>query len=279
MTLRVIDTGQYQHVLAEDDDSDWVYKIPAGWGYYLPYGGYGSRARVQPGWKAKIKRLVLRTGTGEYVGAGLSLLPSIHARYLRRQRLREFRRMIERLQLLPPSAEAVVVPFRVVPEVHLRVRWEEYEFVYSGPTLLQKRVTFLKPAHVTRIDPILFFEAHRALWDAGLGITEVPQVLGAAGWAFEGDRVLLGDTSSLSSRFKDVRRALIPSTLAAEESRFYRMVGPANCSDAHAFLSTLRRRLTIGSLERHWNGSHLLGPRHLGPHPRPEDGTELERKR
>lgn len=271
LDLTFLATGYCQHVFTNtaEKDGSWVYKIPAAFGYILPFrhtfrvfwpkGVYErflcfALIRLPSGFHNRLAARAgspLRAVSGRLVSAGERLT----AAHCRRARCRMFLRMLELIRFLcQRGLDEVLLPCSDCGNVGARLRVGGSVFPYHGPMLVQRRAAgFETQARLAAFDWNDLVAAQHRLWRLGVGFQHRREILGPLSWAvFEG-RLRLCDTSALSTEFRLVRRSLSKENLdlAERQAREHlRRCGSADLADD--YFRFVRAEINQPRFDRLW---------------------------
>lgn len=230
LNLSFLSTGESQHVFLEtgQEDPQWVYKLPAAFGYILPISH--GRQRFRPRNRRELlvrlvtmrlprflqrkleaprpergfvpKRvLVLCHRASVWLGNGLL------AAYCRRRNRKRFQRMLGLIEYVTRHGlDDILLPYRTIRRGRALLRVEGRTISYKGPILVQKRASFFeRPSGFDTFCWADLVEAEHRLWRHGVGFGTFAETVGPKNWALSGGRLLLADTGSLT---RDIRVAL-----------------------------------------------------------------------
>jgi hypothetical protein len=237
--LKLFATGAYQHVFLNSQEEDrWVYKIPAAFGYVVPYDTYLEKNKRAPAWKRSLLRTV-----GE----------RRHQQWLRWRRRKAFNVMLELLTNLRPRARRHLVPHKVLETQDAVLEVGDRVHRYSGPILVQLRVDMPRFREIVKCDPQPIGLAQQDLWRTGVGLAESHEAFGIRGWALLDGSLRLADTSSLTTSRVAARRSVSAATYAAEWARMERYLrGSSALATGKEFMSQLRKLVNDESLKQNW---------------------------
>ncbi|HEX8160369.1 MAG TPA: hypothetical protein VF538_00600 [Pyrinomonadaceae bacterium] len=268
MRLDFLATGTWQHVFVSADGAPrgegdravaaggearragdgpraWVYKIPAAFGYVLPFD-HPQRFRSGK----------LLTRTSYALAARLPRGRRLLAARLRRRSAEKFDAMLALVESMCESGLSdVMLPCEIMRDCEAELRVDGAAFAYRGHVLKQRRADYLfeRSERLRSLDWGEIVEAHHRLWRHGVTFETSTALLGLKNWAlFEGG-LRLFDTSSLTSDPRKVARSLAPKALDRRE-RFARAKQASG--DAHEplveFFRFMRREINRGKLEQLW---------------------------
>jgi hypothetical protein len=244
--LKYYATGFYAHVFLRDDVSDeWVYKVPAAYGYLLPFPTVMHKRRRPPIWKRSVVRL---------------LGPTIWHPLMRWRRKRSFLEVLDILACIPADARNSLLPFRVENTISAVLVVDGHESRYCGPALLQLRVPLPTLEELLLHDPCAIIETQHRLWEVGIGLTERAQVVGTRGWAPLHGQLRIADTSHLSRSKLRVKAAVRPEVFSYQLGRMRRLLpaGPL-LENAPLFVQRLQQGLNPGVVDRLWRSTLIPG--------------------
>lgn len=281
--LTFLGTGYRQHAFTRTDepDSGWVYKIPAAFGYILPYRHRPEAIGPITSFKKAIVWLLLgfpsalhqklvapalermrRLGL-PWIANGLASVVSVigaardrlFMAHARRARKRNFEEMLALMDVLERHDLGHVVPsFAVIRNGAARLRVGDRVLSYRGPILQQQRIqTFFNKDRLADFRWADVVAAQHALWKHGFAVTERGEALGYRSWALVDGRVVLADTSSLTRDLKLARRTLRPQYLDVQEQIV--LNAPRDSAATTAFrqyFEYLRREVNMATLDALW---------------------------
>jgi hypothetical protein len=230
----------------DDEPRAWVYKIPAAFGYVLPFD-HPQRFRSQ--------RLLTRTSHA--LVARLPRGRRLLAARLRRRSAGKFDAMLALVEsMCEGGLSDVMLPCEIVRDCEAELNVGGAKVAYRGHVLKQRRADYLfeRSERLRSLDWGEIVEAHHRLWRHGVTFETSTAVLGLKNWALFEGRLRLFDTSSLTSDPRRVSRALAPKELDRRE-RFAR-AKQATGGDPHEplveFFRFMRREINRGKLEQLW---------------------------
>lgn len=295
MELTLLGSGAWQHAFipADQSESDWVYKLPAAYGYILPL-----RPRLElfaPSSTVRKAALLLlkspdrladalrRWGESRDAPAGSSALAALGqgiaeaiclardsclAAVLKRSRRRRFRTMLQQLDYLSRRGLAdVLLPYRVLPELDAILRVGERTLGYRGPAMMQRRADFFRGG---ALDFASFqwrevVSAQQRLWRCGVAFSEINQILGPMNWGLLNGRIRLADTSNLTSDYRLARRLLEPAALDAKQAVVIgRLSAPATPEVALEYFRFVRSEINQERFDELWRADIENGKRNRG---------------
>lgn len=280
-------TGYRQHAFVRTgaEADGFVYKIPAAFGYVLPYrhrlGSGPGRIRSLKAalhWALLAAPHRFRTGVLPHVAgrlppAALTLVRPFGApvrvaahvarsarnrllmAHARRARARDFAGMLDLMDELGRHGLAdLLVPYRIMRRAAAVLRVDGRAMTYTGPILAQQHVDmFFTKQSLAVFDWDELVRALHALWRHGFALTEKGENLGYRSWALMSGRIRLADTSSLTRDLSRARRSLRDENLDAQA----RMV-LASHRDPHAarafaeFFRYIRQHVSGARLAELW---------------------------
>lgn len=295
MELTLLGSGAWQHAFipADQSESDWVYKLPAAYGYILPL-----RPRLElfaPSSTVRKAALLLlkspdrladalrRWGESRDAPAGSSALAALGqgiaeaiclardsclAAVLKRSRRRRFRTMLQQLDYLSRRGLAdVLLPYRVLSELDAILRVGERTLGYRGPAMMQRRADFFRGG---ALDFASFqwrevVSAQQRLWRCGVAFSEINQILGPMNWGLLNGRIRLADTSNLTSDYRLARRLLEPAALDAKQAVVIgRLSAPATPEVALEYFRFVRSEINQERFDELWRTDIENGKRNRG---------------
>ncbi|SRR6266571_250407 len=275
LDLTFFATGYRQHtfIKTSEEAGEWVYKIPAAFGYVLPYrhrlGELRSGTSVKQAlhYALVVFPYLLRTrilarllapmyahrsgrrraflAPFQQAARGVRAVRNqIFMAYLVRKRARDFEAMLTLLDALEREGLGdLVLPHQILRNSEALLRVDGAALPYRGPILVQKRVAWvfdretLTAASLHSFDWHEFVTAQRRLWCHGFALSERGENLGYRSWALAAGRLCLADTSSLTRSLRRARRGLHPPSLDYQQQ---------------LMLSLLRDGETIGTVEEYF---------------------------
>ncbi|MFL6227700.1 MAG: hypothetical protein ACJ741_02860 [Pyrinomonadaceae bacterium] len=249
-TLRLdfLATGTWQHVFvsARGEAREWVYKIPAAFGYVLPFD-HPQRFRSENLLTRALHALLPR------LPAGRRLL----AARLRRRSAEKFEAMLALVEFMCANGLSdIMLPCEIARDAETELRVGGETFTYRGPVLKQQRAArlFERSEGLRSLDWREIVEAHHRLWRRGVTFETPTAVLGLKNWALYEGRLRLFDTSSLTRDPRRVRRALAPDELDRREE--WARENQSACGEPSEplaeFLGFIRREINRAKLEQLW---------------------------
>ena len=252
LDLSFLATGKSQHVFVKTGDlqDGYVYKVPAMFGYLLPFGhrdcGFRNSlwriSRVVLVWvphglfkRGFLPLLQIAQKRGweraahflraiEPVLRSASLYGQRYlAAVLRRARTREFARSLDCIEyLLAKGVTNVFLPCQVLRDQEVLLRFDGQCIRYRGPMLKQKRAeTFFEAMGGLETFPWrVIIQAQYRLWQHGFGLSEPVETLGPYNWALLNGSIYLADTASVTDDVRKVRRCLRKQNLDQTINRY-----------------------------------------------------------
>jgi hypothetical protein len=281
--LTLLGSGAWQHAFVPTGQSEpeWVYKLPAAYGYILPL-----RPRLEhfaPASAARKAALLLlkspdrladasrRWGGSRNAPAGSRALAALGsgvaeviclardgclAPVLRRSRRRRFDTMVQQLEFLSLHGLAdVLLPYRVLPELEAVLRVDERRVDYRGPAIKQRKAEFFRGGALDfeSFEWMEVVSAQHRLWRCGIAFSEINQILGPMNWGLLDGRVRLADTSNLTSDARLARRLLEPAALDAKQAVVMgRLSEPATPEVAAEYFRFVRSEINQKRFDRLW---------------------------
>jgi hypothetical protein len=262
LQLDFLATGTWQHVFvnaqAEDGGTngdaraadggrrEWVYKIPAAFGYVLPFD-HPQRFRSES----------LATKTSHALLARLPRGERFLAERLRSQSVDKFQKMLALVEFMCEGGLSdILLPCEIVRDADAVLRVDGKGVAYSGAILKQRRADYLfeRSERLRTLDWGEIVEAHHRLWRHGITFTTSTAVLGLKNWALSEGRLRLFDTSSLTRDPRRVSRALAPRELDRREeyTRAKQTAGGDSSEPLVEFFRFIRGEINRGKLEQLW---------------------------
>jgi hypothetical protein len=262
LQLDFLATGTWQHVFVRANDAarkaddearsmndearEWVYKIPAAFGYVLPFD-HAQRFRSDN----------LATKTSHALLARLPRGGNLLAARLRRRSVARFEAMLALVEFMCESGLSdIMLPCEIMRDAEAELRVSGATVAYRGSILKQRRADYLfeRSERLRSLDWREIVAAHHRLWRHGITFETSTAVLGLKNWALCEGRLRLFDTSSLTSDPRRVSRALAPEELDRREE--YTRVKQTTGGDASEplveFFRFIRREINRGKLEQLW---------------------------
>lgn len=293
LDLTFLATGYCQHVFtrtAEPGD-DWVYKIPAAFGYILPFkqsfrvfwpGHLYERAldfALLSLPNALCNRLHNRlTADGESRRLNMPdslvawLLRSIQhlgdageqvvAAHCRRARGKMFARMLEMLEYLSRhQLTEIVLPYQIIRDSKAILRVAGNAHRYGGPILVQKRAgLFENGERLDLFDWDELIQAQQRLWRHGIGFTGLREILGPQSWALLDGHLRLADTSALTRDYHLARRYLSEDQLDLGQRQAMRKLMEAGSSrHSEDYFRFIRKQINRQRFDELWQGAYRAG--------------------
>jgi hypothetical protein len=248
LTLRFLSTGTWQHVFADANAESvrWVHKIPAAFGYILPFR-HPNRLRPRK----------VATRTSYAFLARLAVGEKLLAARLKEQSCERFSEMLELVKFMCElGLRDILLPCEIVPTATAQLRVNDAVLAYSGPMLKQRSAEHLfeKSERLREIDWDALVEAHQRLWRKGITFNTSTAVLGLKNWALFEDRLRLFDTSSLTRDPSNMRFALSEAELDKKEFSI-RANETVRCNSSEPlleFFTYIRRELNSRTFEHLW---------------------------
>ena len=259
LELHFMATGENQHVFSDPADDEWVYKVPAAFGYLLPFD-HPRRPVRRP--RRPFRRMVHallapapdggRREAGEDAGEARSptLRTRVHRTWLRHNRARKFARMLALMDRLRKDGHgALVLPWRVV-RGPVRLHVDGRVHPYEGPVLAQRRATFRRIDEIVQGDGwAALVDAQHALWRRGMAVADVVRY---TSWAVLDGRVRLADADSLTADPAVARRYVCDAVFAEESALVRRLVEGEAAGWVDAYLAYVRGQVNARVLGRLW---------------------------
>ena len=263
LDLAFLGSGAWQHVFVDGGEAggggpDWVFKVPAAFGYTAPL-----RPRLRALTPSRQHKRVLhwlllapdrlasrfegegstRTTTSmEWLGRAVVPLATTSravvegsvAAWMRRERRQRFDEMLGFLeQLAADGLDDLLLPYRIIRDGAATLRMTDRVVDYAGPILVQRRAEFFGGGrlHVDRFDWQDLVDAQHRLWRRGIAFAEQNQILGPMNWALHEGRLRIADTSSFTRDARLARRILDDASLDVKEHAVLRRLDPSISSD------------------------------------------------
>lgn len=287
LDLSYLATGYRQHAFVRTgaEADGFVYKIPAAFGYVLPYrhrlspaprritspkaalywallvAPHRFRTGVFPAFLRRLPATVLALTRPLGAAGGVAAAVARQARnrllmaHSRRARARDFAVMLDTLDDLDRHGlRDLVVPYRIMRRAVAILRVDGEAIPYTGPMLAQQHVdTFVTKQALAVFDWDELVASLHALWRHGFALTEKGENLGYRSWALMDGHVRLADTSSLTRDLGRARRSLRDENLDAQQRMVLTSHRDARTAEAFAeFFRYIRRHVSRAQLETLW---------------------------
>lgn len=253
LDLSFLSTGKSQHVFvkAGDRKDGWVYKVPAMFGYVLPFDHRDCGFR-SPLWRTccfllvwvpqglfkrgflRLLHIAQRQGWEKMEQFLCRIEPALRAlsmvgqrclaAFLKRVRAKQFTLALDCINyLLARKVRNVLLPCQVLHEQEAILRFDAQCVRYRGPILKQKRADtfFERCGGLDSFSWSAIIEAQHRLWQHGVGLSEPVETLGPYNWALFHGQVRLADTGALTDDVRKVRRCLRDHNLNRTVRRFH----------------------------------------------------------
>lgn len=265
LQLDFLATGTWQHVFVNAQDEareanaeargsrdaarGWVYKIPAAFGYVLPFD-HPQRFTPEK----------LATKTAHALVARLPRGKNLLAARLRRRSAEKFEAMLALVESMCESGLSdIMLPCEIMRDREAELRVGGASVAYRGSVLKQRRADYLfeRSERLRSLDWREIVAAHHRLWRHGITFETSTAVLGLKNWALFEGHLRLFDTSSLTSDPRRVSRALAPEELDRREeyTRKKQTAGGDSSEPLVEFFRFIRRELNRGKLEQLWRAN------------------------
>lgn len=250
LQLDFLATGTWQHVFvdAHDGAREWVYKIPAAFGYVLPFDH-----------PQRFKSEKLSTKTSHALLARLPRGRKLLAARLKRMSAEKFESMLALVEsMCEGGLSDLVLPCEIMRDREALLRMGGANVAYRGAIMKQRRAEHLfeRSERLRSLDWGEIVGAHHRLWRHGVTFDTSTAVLGLKNWALFEGRLRLFDTSSLTSDPRMVRRALAPKELDRREEYTREKQAAAAGGDPPEplveFFRFIRGEINRGKLEQLW---------------------------
>ena len=293
LDLTYLATGNKQHVFVKTGEAahDWVYKIPAAYGYVLPFETRLQSYRPDTTPKKVLYSLLVRLPRFIYAAAherlirfderhqtklfegGLKFLEGFGQRSVaardqllaaccKQLRLKNFESMLEQIEYLSSHSLAdVLLPFKIVRDGKATLRVDGSLKSYRGPIFIQRKADlFFKECRaLDSFDWNDVINAQHRLWRCGVALSDYYDILGPHNWALLDGRLHLADTSSLTRSFRRARQLLSEESLDQKVASMIRRLraipslgSASECLAAEEYFSFIRREINLEKLERLW---------------------------
>lgn len=260
MDAQFLATGENQHVFAGSDDIEgtaWVYKIPASFGYTLPFEHRfqafrpkNSRERFLRFALVQVPRRVKVFQAPRRIGHGLL------AAYCKRIRSNDFKRMLDILDYLSEQGVSdIPLPFTVIRKGEILLGIDEATIRYEGPILKQRRADYFfeKSVKLTTFDWSEFVHAQHRLWKRGVGLSSAGEILGPKNWALLDGRIHLADTGALTRDYHEARNCLSEETLdKRQENALDHLKQIGSTDPALEYFLFIRKQINQEKLDELW---------------------------
>lgn len=230
-----------------DEAGAWVYKIPAAFGYILPFDH-----------PQRFKSEKVATNASHALLKHLPRGEKFLAARLRRRSVERFEAMLALVESMCESGLAdIILPCEIMRDADAALRVNGATIAYRGHVLKQRRADYLfeRSERLRSLDWREIVAAHHRLWRHGITFETSTAVLGLKNWALFENRLRLFDTSSLTSDPRRVSRALAPKELDKREeyTRTKQTIGDGEASEPLVeFFRFIRGEINRGKLEQLW---------------------------
>lgn len=287
LDLTFLATGAWQHVFVKSGGTkdSWVYKIPAAFGYLLPFNHPKCHFRSNELFAQTLLLLLIllpqRLHRKNYqqlviymesrgwrrcnsllksLGRAIQVPPAIGekvlSRYLKRTTAAHFKAMLDVIVYLARNGIAdILLPYRIIRSEDAILRVEGKAFSYRGPILMQRRAEFLfeENMHLESFEWREMVEAQHRLWRHGITLRRLHAIFGPRGWALLDGRLRLCDTSGLTRDLGTARQALSQKELDDREKSVLARMRQVNPSEPAAdYISFMRRKINRSQLDQLW---------------------------
>jgi hypothetical protein len=293
--LTLLGSGAWQHafVPADQTEAEWVYKLPAAYGYILPLRPRLEHFAPSSASKKAALRLLRspdrladalhRWGDSRGASAASRAVAALGhgvaealclardgclAVFLKRSRRRRFHTMVQQLDYLSLQGLAdVLLPYRVLTEFEAGLWVGERRIGYRGAAMMQRKADFFRGG---ALDFASFqwsevVSAQQRMWRCGVAFSEINQILGPMNWGLLDGRVKLADTSNLTSEYRLARRLLDGSALDAKEAVVMgRLESPATPEVAAEYFRFVRSEINQQRFDELWRVDLVNGRRNEG---------------
>ncbi len=272
LALNYLATGEYQHVFqrAGESGDPWVFKIPAAFGFVLPFEQpqrffwpetlcekliYHATLSLPQYLERRIsKRLTAIDGHGPMRRLGVRLA----ARYCRLVRLRCFREMLGVIdRVASHGLSEILLPYRIIRRCRARLDVDGRQTRYEGPMLVQRRaLLFEEGVDFVSVNWQDIVDAQHMLWKCGIGVSGGGEMLGTRSWALLDDRISLADTSALTTNKSQIRANIQPELLDKAQNEAVRHLDANGLGRANYYLTRIRQEINLKRFNELW-GSGL----------------------
>jgi hypothetical protein len=291
--LTFLTTGAWQHVFVETETGRegerWVYKLPAAFGYVLPFNHPRCCFRANEIYARTLRFLLIRlperfhekcyqrlmghAGMPRRFGRLLKLVErliqwppvlgeKILSRYLKRTTLNQFETMVDIMEYLSRQGLAdTLLPYQIIRDGAAVLRVGGKEMAYRGPILKQKKADLLfeESENLESFDWQDIVRAQHRLWRHGVTLRRAHGIFGPRGWALLDGRMQLFDTSGLTKDIRVARRSLTENELDQREGSPLAQARPADSfGSAAEYFRFMRREINQDRLVQLW-GADLPG--------------------
>lgn len=250
LDLTFLATGTWQHVFVRTgvEADGWVYKIPAAFGYILPFD---HMQRYKPE-KFSAKRL-------GYALAHFLLGSRVIAAHLKHLSSRNFEAMLKLIaEMERDGLSDILLPCQLIRDGAATLRVGENLLPYRGAILMQRRADYLfeKSENLRAIEWRELVQAHHRLWRHGITFSTPTAVLGLKNWGLLEGRLQLFDTSSLTRDPQKVRRVLSHEALDRREETLIRQAVEKRSSEPiEEYFHFIRQEINREKLDQLWRAS------------------------
>jgi hypothetical protein len=272
--LQFLASGATQHVFVDPERAPrWVFKIPAIFDWLLPAPVTWQNSIPTIWWKQQVyKGLVLAPVVADRVsrlrnsgstarvlrrmGAGfIAMLDSRLAQRAKTARIARFQEVCNILRVLAnQSAVRSVLPFRLINESVVLDLGDGVRHEYDGPIVMQRKADkfFDLFADFECFDAADLVTAQHALWQCGVGLQDLDEVIGPRNWAMLEGKILLGDLGSLTTNLAWVRRTISAPLIANRVKEIHTWWPHTDVAALHNHVCLIQKHITPAVLERKW---------------------------
>lgn len=291
LNLTYLATGSFQHVFTETGmvDGAWVYKVPAAFGYILPYPTSRSILTPHNFYERALKLTLIRVPDAllnrvsrrralyrearqwRQLSIPLAFLERscergqaagrrLIAAYCKPRRRRKFHAMLDLLEYIAAQGLAdTVLPFAIIPTAAATLRVNGRAFSYEGPILMQRKAScvFENGESFRSFDWSDVVESVHRLWRHGVGLSESLRP-----WAVLEGRARLFDTSGLTRDADKLWRSTSEETMDGREGmalREWERLSSDCC--ATEYFRFVRREVNQERLRQLWQADLKGGAR------------------
>ncbi len=288
LDLTYLATGSFQHAFTQTGvaDNTWVYKVPAAFGYIVPYTPSRSILTPHSFYEHALKLALLRLpdavcnrlsrGLAAYRAAhqlrylpiplaalqrfcdrGQAIGRRLIAAYARPRRRRKFCLTLGVLKyLVEQSLDDIPLPFKILEAGEAVLRVNGQAMPYRGPILVQRKATCLFESSdgFASCDWGEVVRKVDRLWRHGVGLSEVLKP-----WAVLDGHARLFDTSGVTRDAEKVWRHLSEERMERRERIALReWARVSSDSSASEYCRFIRKQITQDRMRQLW-GADLKG--------------------
>lgn len=284
LDLTFFNTGEGQHVFIKTKREDgWVYKLPAAFGYILPFDHEHRRFKPKNSWGRILKKVFERLPRfldrkfeeknsprkliTVYRKSGENLL----AFYYRKKTLLHFRKMLRILDGLSQSdSRDDLLPFEIIKTGSAVLRVNGEKINYKGPIMKQKKADFFfnNSHNFSLFEWSEVVEIQHRLWKNGFAFLSMGEILGPKNWAMLGGKIYIADTNMITDDYEKARRMLSAEKMEKKEKQVFERLESAECKRlAPAYFRFVRNEINREKFDELWktnvqklkaNGTRIL---------------------